>query len=40
MNIEGYLKLIKEAGTDDEIKSVIQRIYVDGFTDGVGGELK
>lgn len=32
-----YLRLIKQAKSDQEISDIIDKIYTDGFDDGEGG---
>ena len=35
-----YIKAIKNCVTDDDLSIVINRIYDDGFQDGINEELK
>lgn len=32
--IDDFLKAIKEAKTDEEIKALLNQLYTDGFSDG------
>ena len=37
--IKKYIKAIKSSKTDEELKTVINRIYEDGFQDGIENDL-